>query len=498
MAPERRVIVLSNRLPVTVRMEGAATKLEHSSGGLVTALCPVLRQYSGCWIGWTGTERTEQIQRLFTERRGEHYELIPLYLNAEERNDFYLGCSNEILWPLFHDLQSRCNFDPAYWKAYVGVNDRFADAVLDVAGRNDFVWVQDYHLMLVAESVRALGAHLELAYFHHIPFPSPDIFEKLPWRTEIIKGLLQYDLLGFQTRRDRRNFVSCVRQFVSTAIVSKSGNRTRVVLGDRSSLLGDFPIGIDFDEFADGAKDPAVAERAAQIKKDLASCSMVLGVDRLDYTKGIPERLRAFRSLLESQEDMRGKITLVQVVVPSRVDIPKYRELRLEIERLISSINGQFGHPGWVPIHYLHRHLNRSELLAYYRAADIALVTPLKDGMNLVCKEYCAAQVEEQGVLILSEFAGAASQLKDGALLVNPNDIERVGEVIRAAAEMDIDERTRRMRKLRAAVSRENVYRWARRFFDERMDTETDPMSEKPGRSKPCLAPMEYELGFGD
>ena len=225
---------------------------------------------------------------------------------------------------------------------------------------------------------------------------------------------------------------------------------------------------------------------------------MVLGVDRLDYTKGIPERLRAFQSLLESQEDMRGKITLVQVVVPSRVDIPKYRELRLEIERLISSINGQFGHPGWVPIHYLHRHLNRSELLAYYRAADIALVTPLKDGMNLVCKEYCAAQVQEQGVLILSEFAGAACQLKEGALLVNPNDIEGVGKVIRAAIEMDIGERTRRMRKLRAAVSREDVYRWARRFFDERMDPETDLKSEKPVTGSLASRSMAYELGFGD
>ena len=275
MTPERRVIVLSNRLPVTVRMEGAAAKLEHSSGGLVTALCPVLRQYSGSWIGWTGTERTEQIQRLFKERKGEHYDLVPLYLTAEERNNFYLGCSNEILWPLFHDLQSRCNFDPAYWKAYVGVNDRFADALLDVAGRNDFVWVQDYHLMLVAESVRALGAQLELAYFHHIPFPSPDIFEKLPWRTEILKGLLQYDLLGFQTRRDRRNFISCVRQFVSNAIVSKSGNRTRVVLGDRSSLLGDFPIGIDFDEFADGAKDPAVTRTRGSDKE--GSCELFDG-----------------------------------------------------------------------------------------------------------------------------------------------------------------------------------------------------------------------------
>ncbi len=472
MNKERRVIVVSNRLPVTVTMNNDEPKLQHSSGGLVTALCPVLRQYSGYWIGWTGTERTEDINRLFDEHSSTHYELVPLYLNSEERNNFYLGFSNEILWPLFHDLQSRCNFDPAYWKSYVAVNDRFASALLNVAGLHDFVWVQDYHLMLVADSVRRLGASLELAYFHHIPFPSPDIFEKLPWRVEVLRGLLRYHLLGFQTKRDRKNFISCVRKFVPDASISKVGDRTSVTVEGNRSLLGDFPIGIDFDEFSKGAEDQAVKEHAEQVKRDVAGCSVLLGVDRLDYTKGIPERLRAFRTLLESRPSLRGKVTLVQVVVPSRIDIPKYRELQTDIERLVSGINGQFGSPGWMPVHYIHRHLERSDLLAYYRAADIALITPLKDGMNLVCKEYCAAQVAEPGVLILSEFAGAADQLEVGALLVNPNDIEGIGRAIQVALDMSADERQQRMSALRRVIQQEDVYRWARRFFYEGRNTQ--------------------------
>jgi trehalose 6-phosphate synthase/phosphatase len=474
----RRLIVVSNRLPVTVNTSGSEPEIVPSSGGLVTALSPILRQYSGYWVGWTGTDRTEKIERLFDEYSGGHYELVPLYLNSEERDNFYLGFSNEILWPLFHDLQTRCNFDPAYWQTYVSVNEKYAKALLSVAAPGDLVWVQDYHLMLVGEAVKKRSAGWELAYFHHIPFPSPDMLEKLPWRTQVLEGLLHFNLLGFQTHRDRRNFVACVREFLPEASVTRVGHRSCVTLGEQRSVLGDFPIGIDFEEFSVGASDPAVAQRAAQIKSDLSGCTLVLGVDRLDYTKGIPERLRAFRSLLGSDDAIRGKVVLVQIVVPSRINIRKYRELRSDIEKLVSSINGGYGSSAWVPVHYMHRNIDRAELLALYRAADIALVTPLKDGMNLVAKEYCAAQVEEQGVLILSEFAGAANQLKSGALLVNPNDFEGVGRALRTAVEMDVEERRQRMRQLRKIVAGENVYRWARRFLYESRHTHAHPAME--------------------
>ncbi len=455
MRKGRRLVVVSNRLPVTVNTSGSEPFIEHSSGGLVTALSPVLQQYSGYWIGWTGTERSEDIERLFDEFSSGHYELVPLYLNSEERNNFYLGFSNEILWPLFHDLQTRCNFDPAYWQTYVSVNDKFAKALLKVASPADLVWVQDYHLMLVAEAVKQRGSDWELAYFHHIPFPSPDMLEKLPWRKQILQALLHFNLLGFQTKRDRRNFVSCVREFLPDAEV---------------------------EQFSNAASEPAVAERAAQIKSDLGGCAVVLGLDRLDYTKGIPERLRAFRSLLEADPEIHGKIALVQIVVPSRVEIPRYRDLKSDIERLVSSINGSYGTSGWVPVHYLHRNIEKSELLAYYRAADIALITPLKDGMNLVSKEYCAAQVDEQGVLILSEFAGAAYQLKGAAVLVNPNDFEAVGQTIRAALTMSVEEKRTRMRRLRKIVAGENVYRWARRFLYESRRSQRPQVA--PARAK--------------
>jgi trehalose 6-phosphate synthase/phosphatase len=471
MKKKKRLVVVSNRLPVSViQSNGTEAAITPSSGGLVTALSPVLRQYSGSWIGWTGTEFSEEIDRVFREHTGGPYRLVPLYLTAEERYNFYLGFSNEILWPLFHDLQTRCNFDPAYWQTYASVNAKFADALLTVAAADDLVWVQDYHLMLVAEAVAKQRPDWELAYFHHIPFPSPDMFEKLPWRTKILRALLQFNLLGFQTRRDRRNFVSCVREFLPEAEINRLGDRTSVHLDTRRTVVGDFPIGIDFEEFSTGASDAAVAERAAQIKKDLG-CTFLLGLDRLDYTKGVPERLRAFRTLLESDESIHGKLSLVQIVVPSRAEIPKYQDLRSDIEKLVSSINGRFGSSAWVPVHYLHRSIDRPELLAFYRAADIALITPLKDGMNLVCKEYCAAQVDESGVLILSEFAGAANQLKAGALLVNPHDLVGVGQTIRAALDMSAEEKRQRMRRLRKIVAAENVYRWARRFLYESRHT---------------------------
>jgi trehalose 6-phosphate synthase len=303
-----------------------------------------------------------------------------------------------------------------------------------------------------------------LAYFHHIPFPSPDIFEKLPWREEILTALLDFDVVGFQTLRDRRNFISCLRQFVKEAEITSMGDHLIVDEPGRRTIVGAFPISIDFEEFALGATNDDVAARASRIVHDLNGSRILLGVDRLDYTKGIPERLAAFRHLLEARPELRGKVALVQVVVPSREDIPKYGELKAQIQRAVSEINGHFGEPGRVPVHYIHRTLDRPELLAYYRAADIALITPLKDGMNLVAKEYCAARVNNDGVLILSEFAGAAFQLHRGALLVNPYHTRAVAEAIRQAYEMPTTEQRRRMRKLRAQIRRENIFRWRDSF----------------------------------
>ena len=463
----KRLIVVSNRLPFSIEHDGNSYAINPSSGGLVTALRAVFRQYEGCWIGWTGTEYSPEVEDLLWSLPQEEFQIQPVFLTEKERAQFYSGFSNEIVWPLFHDLQSRCNFDPDYWDSYVRINERFADRISKVARDEDFVWVHDYHLTRVAACLRERGLRCSLAFFQHIPFPSPDIFEKLPWREEFLRAMLDFDLVGLQTARDRQNFAICVERFARDASLceSKSGflveQRSR-----RKSKVDSFPISIDFDEFSSMAATEEMAELAHQVRSDLRGRALVLGVDRLDYTKGLPEKLKAFGRLLSQYPELHRKVTLLQVVVPSREDIPKYRDLKLEVERLVSQINGQYTDSSWVPIHFIYRHLDRKQLLAYYRAADVALVTPLKDGMNLVAKEYCAAQLEENGVLVLSEFAGAAWQLQAGAVIVNPNDMAGVAEAVRNAVLMDRAEKQHRMRILRRVVQQADVRQWSRTFLD--------------------------------
>lgn len=463
MSLPRRLIVVSNRLPLSVQRNGSSHELVTSSGGLVSALTPVVRETGGCWIGWTGTDYDPEIEKIITQASlPGGGRLVPVFLTEEERKHFYCGFANEVVWPLFHDLQSCCNFDPVYWEAYCEVNEKFADAVATVAGGEDFVWVHDYHLMLLADCISDRETCPRLGYFHHIPFPPPDIFEKLPWRTRILLALLKFSVIGFQTQRDQRNFVQCVRRFLPHTRFQRAGANQVAITDNGAAVLGTFPIGIDYEEFAAGSEE--VGSRAAEIKLGVPG-TLILGVDRLDYTKGIPERLRAFRLLLENHPELLGKVSLLQLVVPSREDVPKYCELKLRIEQLVSQINGAFGRPGWMPIHFLHRRVAREELLAYYRAADVALVTPLKDGMNLVAKEFCAARTDERGVLVLSEFAGAAAELQTGALLINPYDAEGVMESMVRACKMHPEERMARMRRMREVVRINSVFVWCRNFY---------------------------------
>jgi len=465
-AGQGRLFVVSNRLPVHIDGQGDQLTLNPSSGGLVTALKAVLRDQKVVWVGWPGAERSEMVESLLVDAAASlPYTLEPVFLSPEEVNGFYCGFSNEVVWPLFHDLQSRCNFDPGYWQTYQEVNRKFALAVSRLVTAEDFVWVHDYHLMLVAEYLRKMGVNSTLGFFQHIPFPPAEIFEKLPWRSQILRSLLEFDVVGFQTLRDRRNFNAAIRTLVSGVEIRRTGERFSLQLKGHRCASGHFPISIDFAGFAADADTAEVAQQAEQIKGELRGVQIVLGVDRLDYTKGVPERLRAFDFMLRKYPDLRHRITMVQVVVPSREDIPNYQGLKTEIEGMVSRINGEFAQPGWVPIHYLHRHLSRLELLAYYRSADIALVTPLKDGMNLVAKEFCACQVENRGVLILSEFAGAASDLSSSVLLVNPYDVDAVADAIHEAFCMDAVERQRRMVHLRQIISRNDVYRWADSFL---------------------------------
>jgi len=462
-----RLVIASNRLPIALtRGDMGQWQVEPSPGGLVTALSTILSERGGLWIGWPGMlEKVDLDELLAVGSRDFGYTLKQVSLTKEEINRYYFGFSNEIMWPLFHDLQTRCNFDPAYWKTYQAVNQKFAQVIAENARMGDYIWIQDYHLILVAKILRSMGCENNIGFFLHIPFPPLDIYIKLPWRMQILSALLEYDVVGFQTRRDRNNFVYCIETMLEDIHVDVRKKVSKIITPKRETRIGSFPISIDFKELARRAATPVVVQSARQLREAIPNQQIALGVDRLDYSKGIPEKLYAFRNALERFKDLRGKITLIQIVVPSREDINQYRSLKTEIEGLISEINGRFSRLGWTPVRYMYRSLDRIEILAYYRAADIALITSLKDGMNLVAKEYCAANVDKSGVLILSEFAGAAIQLRGGSLLVNPYDIEGVADAIYQAYGMNIDERRWRMQRLRKSVARRDVFWWVGSFL---------------------------------
>lgn len=462
-----RIIVASNRLPIVLsKDEYGEIRIENASGGLITAMSPVLRKKHGLWIGWPGTYTELSLNGQLNaagERLGCNLE--PIFLSQDEIRGYYLGFSNQVLWPLFHGLESYCNFDPNYWNQYRTVNRKFAWAIANNSALNDYIWVQDYHLLLVAEELRRAGLTRRLGFFLHIPFPPAEVFSKLPQHDYIIKALHQYDLVGFQSLLDRDNFIQCSQAMIEGLrihnedgfpVITSHGNQTRV---------GIFPISIDFEEFSRAAAQNTVTERAAQLRRANNGQQIILGVDRLDYSKGIPLRLKAFGQALERFGDLRGRVTFIQVVVPSREDILEYQRTKEEIECVVSQINNRFSRPGWVPVKYMFRSLDRSELLAYYRCADVALITPIRDGMNLVAKEYCAANVEENGVLILSQFAGAAMQLRHNALLVNPCDTECVANAVRKALDMASGERKLRMRRLRNIIRRRDIHWWTNLFF---------------------------------
>ncbi len=461
------LIVVSNRLPVVLSHETDGWHVEPGSGGLVTALAPVLRDRGGTWIGWPGTSADGDIESALTSLAGKiGYSLVPVRLTPNETAKYYEGFSNEIIWPLFHDMQSLCNFDPSYWNVYRDVNRKFAEVVMRTVGNDDFVWLHDYHLMLTAKYMREMGFKGKIGFFLHIPFPPLDMFLRLPWRAEILTALTECDLVGFQTMRDRRNFVHCLRAILGGANYCGRGQVCGLTTEHREFRIGAFPISIDFGYFSEKAHSDEVAECAWQIHANLPDRQIVLGVDRLDYSKGILHRLDAFKRLLARRPELQNHVSLVQIIVPSRRGIPEYGALKTRIERAVGEINGRFTQlTGWIPVHYIYRSLEQTELIAYYRTAEIALITPLKDGMNLVAKEYCAANSEESGVLILSEFAGAAAELGKAALLVNPHDVVGVAEALHTALSMPLEERRRRMGSMRQIVRRHDVFWWVDTFL---------------------------------
>lgn len=464
----RRLVVVSNRLPVALaRGADGAPELVPGAGGLVTALSPIMERTGGLWLGWAGLdEDPELVESLFGDFTRRHaYELEAVRLSSEEIEGHYHGFSNETIWPLFHDFLGRTRFERDAWNAYSGVNRRFAERIAGVRREGDRIWVHDYHLMLVGAELRAMGMKERLGFFLHIPFPPWELFRALPWRREILEALFEYDLIGVQTLADRRHLLECLHALGGRVRLERGRHTTDVRWKGRLVRVGDFPIGIDFQEFDRAARAPEVLEHARAFHAPFRAEKIAVGVDRLDYSKGIPERFRAFARALELYPDLREKLSLFQLLIPSRVEIPEYRALKDELDMLVGRINGEFSRNGWVPIHYQFRTLSRAELLGVYRAGEMALVTPRRDGMNLVSMEYCAAQVDLRGVLVLSEFAGAAERLGEGALTINPHDREATAEAIHRAFHMPSDERRRRMTLLRRRVRTGDVHRWLRRFL---------------------------------
>ena len=457
-----RLVVVSNRVAVPDGKSGGR------AGGLEVAVQAAMRHREGVWFGWSGKIARKGEAAETTTVRHDSIDYVVTSLGAEDYKEYYNGFANRVLWPVLHYRFDLAEFSRRDLSGYMRVNEHFATELDKILRPDDLVWVHDYHLMYVAQALRERSASTKrsaLTFFLHIPFPPYDIFSKLPQQQRLLHALLQFDLLGFQTRRDVRNFLQCVRRVMLDAKIIPRRDLQLIRFEKREIRVGHFPIGIDFDSFENGARSDSIAKKSQQLRGTFPGCQLILGSDRLDYSKGIPERLRAFRTALERHSELRGRVVLIQVVVPSRVEIPRYHEFKQRIDRLVGDINGRFSTNTWLPVQYHFRCLERDDLLAHYRACDIAFITPLKDGMNLVAKEYCACRIEEDGALILSQFAGAAEQLKSGALLVNPYDIEQMADTIVKAFRMTPAERTARMKRLRRMVRKENVFWWVDSFL---------------------------------
>jgi alpha,alpha-trehalose-phosphate synthase [UDP-forming] len=448
----RKLVVVSNRGPYRHAANRGGERWVRAAGGLVTALEPVLQQRGGVWVS---AKPAKDFDTVTVPAPHLAYDLAHISLKRSEQQGFYEGISNAVLWPLLHGFEPTIQVGEAPWSSYVGANQEFADTALSTSRPSDLIWVQDYHLMLVPSMVRAKRPKARIGWFCHIPWPQPDTFSILPWREEILEGLLGADVLGFHLPEYAVHFRQCVERFtdhrISRGTIQYRGRRVKTIAA---------PIGIPVDDLQALAIDPDVGREVDRIRQTMANRQLILGVDRLDYTKGIPDRLAAFERLLRRDKLARTRCALIQVMVPSRTDVKAYADLKEEIDRMVGDINGRYAETGCVPIHYLYRNLSQRALFAHYRAADVALVTPLRDGMNLVAHEYAAARTDEDGVLVLSEFAGAAKHLK-GAVLVNPYDVESTTDAIHRALTMKPSEKRKRMRALRAEIMRLDVHRWA-------------------------------------
>ncbi|HUY17392.1 MAG TPA: trehalose-6-phosphate synthase [Acidimicrobiales bacterium] len=455
------LVVVANRLPVQHSTGASQDEWKPSPGGLVSALTSVLQNRNGLWIGWPGTAEHQELPLTY-----EGIRLKAVDMTKEEYENFYLGFSNATLWPLYHDAIRAPTFHRHWWQTYSKVNLRYATAIAESVAPGGTVWIHDYQLQLVPQMLRQLRPDVRIGFFLHIPFPPIELFMQLPWRREILTGLLGADLIGFQVPQAASNFSRMARRQSAA-----TGTDSVLDLNGRTVRVGAFPISVDSEQIIALANDPTIRARAVEIKKGLGDPELVLlGVDRLDYTKGIQQRIKAVSELFEDGSLQTGKHVMVQVAVPSRETDAHYERERHNLEQAVSEMNGEYGQVGSPVIHYLHQNLPFDELVALYLVADVMIVTPFRDGMNLVAKEYVMTRRDLTGRLVLSEFAGAAAELR-GAFMVNPHDLEGIKEAIRMAVNAGPKEARDRMSRMRRKTYRRDVYDWAESFLEALQQT---------------------------
>lgn len=501
----KKLIIVSNRLPVTVKEENDKLSFEPSMGGLATGLSSLESEYEKHWIGWPGIDHENRSKKELSEieKTLGNDNFHPVYLNSKEIESYYQGFCNEIIWPLFHYFVQYGIYNKEFWESYVEVNEKFCAEVLKVAKKGDYIWVHDYHLMLLPKLIRANLEDSSIGFFLHIPFPSSEIFRLIPWCKDIMNGLLGSDLIGFHTFDYVRHFAESARR-----ILGHEHSLGQLFVGKRAVKMDTFPMGIDYEKFALAHKKPVVKKNIKNIERSLSgNYKIILSIDRLDYSKGIPERLKAYDLFLENNPELKEKVLLILVAVPSRTEVVHYKMLKDQVDTLVGNINGKHGTISWNPIHYMYRSFDFENLMALYLIADVLFITPLRDGMNLIAKEYVAARHDKSGVLILGEMAGTAKELSE-ALIINPNDLEATSDSLKTAINMKKAEQKKRMGGMQKRLRRYDLKVWTEDFMDrlnhikevqdnmlsKKLNSKAvDNLFEKYRKSERCLFLLDYD-----
>jgi len=464
----KKTILVSNRLPVSVKKKQGKYIFERTVGGSASVLDKIQRSANTQWIGWPGTHFYKEDERIEKELRStliRKFKYYPVFQSKNDVEKYYYGYSNSTLWPLFHYFTQNAIYDRGFWRTYVRVNRLFYDEVIKLAGPDDVIWIHDYHLMLLPQLIREKMPEATIGFFLHTPFPSYEIFRLLPQRKEILRGLLGSDVVGFQTYQYTRHFLDSVYR-----LLGYDHNLGQIKNGERLIKADAFPIGIDYEKYNQSTSNSRVQKEISRLRKKIGDKKVIFSVDRLDYTKGIPQRLEAFSDLLERYPKFREKVILILVAVPTRIKIEEYSQMKKQIDEMVGNINGEYGNLDWTPVWYLYRGLDFPELSALYNVADVAMVTPIRDGMNLIAKEYVATKADGRGALVLSEMAGVAEELGE-AIIINPNNKREIVEALRKALTMPKKEQLRRNRAMQKELSHFDEKLWAKNFMERLSET---------------------------